>query len=123
VPRRPRRPASTHAVRQFLLPVTGGRRKTRRPRRLIFAVPGRHPIDGFESPFRKRSLRMVRAPAPSRHDQAEAPDNSEERLMTEMPRSQLARIRVWAEYGMTAAQVAAAYGVAVGTIERILRQT
>jgi hypothetical protein len=32
-------------------------------------------------------------------------------------------IRVWAEYGMTAAQVAAVYGVAVGVIERILRQT
>ena len=42
---------------------------------------------------------------------------------TEIPRSQFARIRVWAEYGMTAAQVAAVYGVAVGVIERILRQT
>ena len=40
----------------------------------------------------------------------------------EIPRSQFARIRSGVEYGMTAAQVAAVYGVAVGAIERILRQ-
>ena len=40
-------------------------------------------------------------------------------MTTEIPRSEFARIRVWAEYGMTAAQVAAVYGVAVGAIERI----
>jgi hypothetical protein len=62
-------------------------------------------------------------PAPVCREQGDAPTISEERMTTEIPRSQFARIRVWAEYGMTAAQVAAAYGVAVGTIERILRQT
>jgi hypothetical protein len=41
---------------------------------------------------------------------------------TEIPTSQFARIRAWVEYGMTTAQVAAVYGVAVGAIERILRQ-
>jgi hypothetical protein len=62
-------------------------------------------------------------PAPVRHEQGEAPASSEERMTTEIPRSQFARIRVWAKYGVTAAQVAAVYGVAVGAIERILRQT
>ena len=44
-------------------------------------------------------------------------------MKTEIPRSQFARIRVWAEYGMSVAQVAAVYRVAVGAIERILQQT
>jgi len=39
----------------------------------------------------------------------------------EIPRSQLARIRAWVKYGMTIAQVAQVYGVAVAEIERILR--
>ena len=39
----------------------------------------------------------------------------------EIPRSQLARIRGWVKYGMTIAQVAQVYGVAVAEIERILR--
>ena len=39
----------------------------------------------------------------------------------EIPRSQLARIRGWVRYGMTIAQVAQVYGVAVTEIERILR--
>ena len=38
-------------------------------------------------------------------------------------RSQFARIRILAGYGMTARQVAEVYGVAVGEIERILRMT
>ena len=37
--------------------------------------------------------------------------------------SQFARIRTWVEYGMTAAQVAAVYGVAVDVIKGILRKT
>ncbi len=43
-------------------------------------------------------------------------------MTTEIPISQFARIRAWVEYGMTAAQVTEVYGVAVGVIERILRQ-
>ena len=39
----------------------------------------------------------------------------------EIPRSQLARIRGWVRYGMTIAQVAQVYGVAVTEIEGILR--
>jgi hypothetical protein len=42
--------------------------------------------------------------------------------MREIPRSQFSRIGALARYGMTVAQVAQVYGVAVGEIERILRQ-
>lgn len=54
-----------------------------------------------------------------RHDQVKAPI---ERMPPEIPRSQFARIRTWVKYGITAAQVAGVYGVAVDVIERILRQ-
>ena len=66
-----------------------------------------------------RKPRILRAlpQAPSRHDQAEAPASSEQRITTEIPISQFARIRAWVDYGMTAAQVAAVYGVAVEVIE------
>ena len=40
----------------------------------------------------------------------------------EIPRAEFARIRVWVKYGMTAAQVAQVYGVAVADIKRILRK-
>ena len=68
-----------------------------------------------------RQPRVLRTlPRPQvRHDQVEAPI---ERMPPEIPRSQFARIRTWVKYGMTAAQVAGVYGVAVGVIERILRQ-
>jgi hypothetical protein len=75
-------------------------------------------------PSEPRKPRILRAlpPAPSSRDQAAVLYSSEERTATEVPSSQFARIRAWVEYGMTAAQVAAVYGVAVGAIERILRQ-
>lgn len=41
----------------------------------------------------------------------------------EIPAAQLARIRTWVKYGMTAAQVAEVYRVPVGAIERVLRKT
>jgi hypothetical protein len=52
-----------------------------------------------------------------------APVNPEPRTTRQIPRSQHARIRTWVEYGMTVPQVAEVYGVAVGAIERILRQS
>jgi hypothetical protein len=39
-----------------------------------------------------------------------------------IPRSHHASIPTWVNYGMTVPQVAKVYGVAVGVIERILRQ-
>ena len=87
-----------------------------------------HPVPGSvppePSPRKPRILRAL-PPAPSLHDQAVAlsSSSSAEWTTTEIPSSQFARIRTWVEYGMTAAQVAAVYGVAVAAIERILEQT
>jgi hypothetical protein len=39
-----------------------------------------------------------------------------------VPQAHFSRIRNWVKYGMTVAQVAKVYGVAVGEIERILRR-
>jgi hypothetical protein len=71
-----------------------------------------------------RKPRILRAlsTAPVRHEEVEPPVSSGQRVMPEIPSSQFARIRAWVKYGMTAAQVAGVYGVAVGAIERILRQ-
>jgi hypothetical protein len=61
-------------------------------------------------------------PAPSRQDQAGAPASSKDRITSEIPVSQFARIRAWVKYGMTISEVAEVYGVAVDVIERIVRQ-
>jgi hypothetical protein len=60
---------------------------------------------------------------PIRHEEGGPPVSAERRMTPEIPSSQFARIRTWVKYGMTAAQVAGIYGVAVDAIERILRQT
>jgi hypothetical protein len=72
-----------------------------------------------------RKPRILRAlpPEPVRQQQGEAPGSSEPRMTTEIPNSQFANIRAWVKYGMTAAQVAAIYGVTVDVVERILRKT
>jgi hypothetical protein len=59
------------------------------------------------------------SPTPVRHDEGKAPIAPEQRITPEIPSSQFARIRAWVKYGMTAAQVAGIYGVAVDVIERI----
>jgi hypothetical protein len=48
--------------------------------------------------------------------------NHEPRTTRQIPRSHHARIRTWVNYGLTIPQVAEVYGVAVGVIERILRE-
>jgi hypothetical protein len=50
-----------------------------------------------------------------------APAQGEAAAPPGIPKSQLARIRVWVEYGMTIPEVAQITGVSVGEIERILR--
>jgi hypothetical protein len=57
------------------------------------------------------------------HEESRAPVDSEQRVRPAIPKSQFARIRTWVDYGMTTAQVAAVYGVAIDLIEDILRQT
>jgi hypothetical protein len=59
------------------------------------------------------------SPASIHHAEGVAQVNAE-RPSPEIPKSQFARIRAWVKYGMTTAQVAAVYGVAVDAIERIL---
>ena len=58
--------------------------------------------------------------APARHERRRSVVSSEQRMTLEIPRSQFARIRTWAKYGMTAAQIAGVYGVGIDAIERIL---
>jgi hypothetical protein len=74
-----------------------------------------------QSPRKPRILRALSTPR-VHHEEDQAPVCAEERLTREIPSSQFGRIRAWVKYGMTAAQVAGLYGVAVGAIERILRQ-
>jgi hypothetical protein len=92
------------------------------PKRQVTDRPVPASVPPSEPSARKPRILRALSPTPSRHDQAEAPASSEERMTAEIPVSQFARIRAWVKYGMTAAQVAEVYGVAVGVIERILRQ-
>jgi hypothetical protein len=85
------------------------------------SVPNPRP-SAHQSARKPRILRALPT-APVRHEEGKAPVNSEERMTRKIPSSQFARIRAWAKYGMSAAQVAGVYGVAVGAIERILRQS
>jgi hypothetical protein len=69
-----------------------------------------------------RKPRVLRAlsPAAVRPERCESPVESEQPITPAIPSSQFAPIRAWVKYGMTAAQVAGIYGVAVDVIERIL---
>jgi hypothetical protein len=75
-----------------------------------------------QSPREPRVLKAL-PPAPVRHEEGPAPVKSQERITSEIPTSQFARIRAWVKYGMSVAQVAGVYGVAADVIERIVRQT
>jgi hypothetical protein len=72
---------------------------------------------------RKPRVLKVLSPAPVRHEEPKAPVEPKERIASEIPASQFARIRAWVKYGMSVAQVAGIHGVAANVIERILRQT
>lgn len=69
-----------------------------------------------------RVLRIISPSAPIHHEEFETPVTAEPPMPREIPASEFARIRTWAKYGMTVAQVADFYGVAVGEIERILHK-
>ena len=72
-------------------------------------------------PRKPRILRALPV-APVRQEESETPARSASRMPSGIPRSHFARIRTLVKYGMTAAQVAGIYGVAVDAIERILHQ-
>jgi hypothetical protein len=75
-----------------------------------------------EQPARKPRVLSILSPAPVRNEEVAPPVNPEPRTTRQIPRSHHARIRTWVDYGLTIPQVAEVYGVAVGVIERIVRQ-
>jgi hypothetical protein len=82
-----------------------------------------HPQTPVEQAARKPRILRALSTAPVRHQEGAAQVSTEPPITPiQIPSSQFARIRTWVKYGMTAAQVAGTYGVAVDVIERILRQ-
>ena len=82
-----------------------------------------HPQTPVEQAARKPRILKALSTAPVRHQEGTAQVSTEPPITPiHIPSSQFARIRAWVKYGMTAAQVAGMYGVAVDAIERILRQ-
>ncbi len=79
------------------------------------------PTPADPSPRKPRILRALSA-APVHREESEAPVRSGPRTPPRIPSAHFARICTLVKYGMTAAQVAGIYGVAVDVIECILRQ-
>jgi hypothetical protein len=79
-------------------------------------------VPSAEQPARKPRVLPILSPASVRDEGVPAPVDPEPRTTRDVPRSHHARIRTWVKYGLTISQVAEVYGVAVGVIERILRQ-
>jgi hypothetical protein len=69
---------------------------------------------------RKPRVLAILPTAPFHYEELGVPISSKQKKTPKIARSQFARIRTWARYGMTARQVAEVYGVTVGEIERIL---
>jgi hypothetical protein len=80
------------------------------------------PAPSAEQPARKPRVLAILSPAPVRNEEVAPPVDPAPRTTREVPRSHHARIRTWVQYGLTIPQVAEVHGVAVGVIERILRQ-
>jgi hypothetical protein len=80
------------------------------------------PAPSAERPARKPRVLSILSPAPVRKEEVPPPVDPEPRTTRQIPRSHHARIRTWVKYGLTIPQVARVYGVAVGVIERILRE-
>jgi len=76
-----------------------------------------------QSPRKPRVLRVT-SPPPTDIEELKAPVGREPREPTttpSIPPAHFARIRTWMRYGMTIAEVAAVYGLAVDELVRILR--
>ena len=80
------------------------------------------PVPSAEQPARKPRVLAILSPGPVRDEEVAAPVNPEPRTTRQIPRPEHARIRTWVNHGLTIPQVAEVYGVAVGVIERILRE-
>src|SRR5258708_25680637 len=86
--------------------------------------PKRLASPATETAVRKpRVLATMASPAPGRSKERTAPASSPKQQATiDIPPSQIPRIRVWVEYGMTVPQVAEVCGVAIDEVERVLRR-
>jgi hypothetical protein len=73
-----------------------------------------------EQPARKPHPADLTKPIPVCATGVETPVSRKPLARPKIPASRYARIRTWVKYGMTAADVAQVYGVAVEEIERIL---
>ena len=71
---------------------------------------------------RKPRVLAISRTEPIRHEEVEATASPHQQTAPEIPRSQFARIRALATYGMSPAQVAEVYGVAIGAIQSILHK-
>ena len=63
---------------------------------------------------------LLAVPVPAQREAIEAPTQPEPPPAKAIPATHLPRIRTWLRYGMTIAQVAAAYGVDAGEIAKLL---
>ena len=105
---------------------SGSRERIGRPR-LSSRQNGKSPnksvsdsLPSVDQSVRKPRIPKASSPALVHYEEIEAPLASGERITPEIRSSQFVRIRAWVKYGMTAAQVARVYGVAIDMIERIL---
>ena len=89
---------------------------------LFMPKPSAHPSLVREPASEIRKPRVLQVVSPAPDDALEAPPVATAPSAREIRRSEFVRIRAWVKYGMTAAQVAQVYGVAVADIERILRK-
>jgi hypothetical protein len=92
------------------------------PKRQPVELSASDPAPSAERPARKPRVLPILSPAPVRNEEVAAPVDPEPRTTRQLPRSEHARIRTLVEYGLTTSQVAEVFGVAVGAIERILRE-
>ena len=84
------------------------------------SVPDAAP--SVDLPVRKPLVLRAAVPAPVPPDECKSLIEPEQRITPELTSSQFSRIRAWVRYGMSAAQVAAVYGIGVEIIERILAE-
>jgi hypothetical protein len=92
------------------------------PRRQVAEPSAADSLPSTDQPVRKPRVLGISSPLPVRLEEAKAPVAPEPQATPEIPRSKFARIRSLIKYGMTVSQTTKVYGVAVGEIERILRQ-
>jgi len=92
---------------------------------LFTSKPSTNPPSVQQAAAEMRKPRVLQIVSPAPADRNDAPEPSpipSEPPARKLPRAAFARIRAWVNYGMTAAEVAQVYGVAVTDIERILRK-